>query len=167
MLAETSALLASLATIKDLGSALFRERDQQKQAAIQIDLSDKVIHAQAQLSQVLAAVIDKDQTIQTLRDQVRALESAQNERDRYALHRLGDGSEGDYFVYKLRAPADLKERADEPAHFVCQTCFDAGKKSVLVHNGEGYWFCHLCSNGWQVSPRASVGSQTHDPYGRF
>lgn len=167
MLAETSALISSLATIKDLGSALFRERDQLKAAAIEIDLTDKVIQAQAQLSQMLAAAIDKDQTIQVLRDQVRALEQAQNERDRYVLHRLGDGSEGDYFVYKLRAPADLKERADEPEHFVCQTCFDAGKKSVLVHNGEGYWFCHLCSNGRQVSPMASVRSQRHDPYSRF
>lgn len=164
MLAETSALLSSLATIKDLGSALFRERDQQKQATIQIDLTDKVIQAQAQLSQVLAAVIDKDQMIQTLRDQVRALEQAQNERDRYALHRLGDGSEGDYFVYKLRAPADLRERTDEPQHFVCQTCFDAGKKSVLVHNGDGYWFCHLCEKGRQVSPRAPVRGRRHDPY---
>lgn len=164
MLAETSALLASLATIKDLGSALFRERDQQKQATIQIDLTDKVIQAQAQLSQVLAAVIDKDQMIQTLRDQVRTLEQAHNERDRYALHRFGDGSEGDYFVYKLRAPADLKERADEPEHFVCQTCFDTGKKSVLVHNREGYWFCHLCEKGRQVSPRAPVRGRRHDPY---
>jgi len=164
MLAETSALLTSLATIKDLGSALFRERDQHKQAAIQIDLTDKVIQAQAQLSLVLAAVNDKDQTIQTLRDRVRALEYAQNERDRYALHRLGDGSEGDYFVYKLRAPADLKERADEPEHFLCQTCFDAGKKSVLVHNGSGYWFCHLCEKGRQVSPRAPVRGRRHDPY---
>lgn len=167
MLAETSALISSLATIKDLGSALFRERDQLKAAAIQIDLTDKVIQAQAQLSQMLAAAIDKDQTIQVLRDQVRTLEQAQNERDRYVLHRLGDGSEGDYFVYKLRAPADLKERADKPEHFVCQTCFDAGKKSVLVHDGEGYWFCHLCSNGRQVSPMASVRSQRHDPYSRF
>lgn len=164
MLAETSALISSLATIKDLGSALFRERDQLKAAAIQIDLTDKVIQAQAQLSQMLAAAIDKDQTIQVLRDQVRALEQAQNERDRYVLHRLGDGSEGDYFVYKLRAPADLKERADEPEHFVCQTCFDAGKKSVLVHNGEGYWFCHLCSNGRQVSARTPVRGRRHDPY---
>lgn len=164
MLAETSALLTSLATIKDLGSAFFRERDQQKQTAIQIEFSDKVIQAQAQLSQLLAAVIDKDQTIQNLRDQVRTLEQAQNERDRYALHRLGDGSEGDYFVYKLRAPADLKDRTDEPGHFLCQTCFDAGKKSVLVHNGEGYWFCHLCDKGRQVSPRPSVKGRRHDPY---
>lgn len=164
MLAETSALITSLATIKDLGSALFRERDQQKAAAIQIDLTDKVIQAQVQLSTMLAAAIDKDQTIQALRDQVRALEQAQNERDRYALHRLGDGSEGDYFVYKLRAPADLKERAEEPEHYLCQTCFDAGKKSVLVHNGSGYWFCHLCEKGRQVSPRAPVKGRRHDPY---
>lgn len=164
MLAETSALLTSLATIKDLGSALLRERDQQKAATIQIDLSEKVIQAQAQLSQVLAAVIDKDHTIQILRDQVRALEQAQNERGRYALHRLGDGSEGDYFVYKLRAPADLTERADEPEHVVCQTCFDAGKKSVLVHNGDGYWFCHLCEKGRQVSPRAPVRGRRRGPY---
>lgn len=127
-------------------------------------LTDKVIQAQVQLSTMLATAIDKDQTIQVLRDQVRALEQAQNERDRYALHQLGDGSEGDYFVYKLRAPADLKERADEPEHFLCQTCFDAGKTSVLVHNGSGYWFCHLCEKGRQVSPRAPVRGRRHDPY---
>lgn len=105
---------------------------------------------------MLAAVIDKDQTIQVLRDQVRALEQAQNERDRYQGRRR---ARRHYFVYKLRAPTDPKKRADEPVHFLCQTCFDAGKKSVLLHNGDGYWFCHLCEKGRRVSPEGSCGAR--------
>lgn len=148
MFAETSALISSLSTIKDLGSALLNERDRQKAAALQIDLTDKVIQAQAQLSQVLATVIDKDGRIQALSERVRELEAEQSEKARYRLAKLG--TEGDFFAYQLRAPAELTERADEPSHFICQPCFDAGKKHVLVHNGDGYWLCNHCKLGHQA-----------------
>ena len=57
---DISLLLSSLNASKNLVGLLVDERDRQKAAAIQIDLTNKIIEAQAQISEVLAAVIEKD-----------------------------------------------------------------------------------------------------------
>lgn len=126
---DFSMLITTLGAAKDMAGALVGERDRQKAAVIEVNLTEKILQAQAQLAQVLAAVIEKDAAIRTLGERVRELEAAQNERARYQLARLG--SVGNFFAYRLRAAAELGERADEPQHFLCQPCFDAGKKSVL------------------------------------
>ncbi len=38
-------------------------------------------------------------------------------------------------------------RRREVAHFLCQPCFDGGKKVVLAGNGDGYWWCPVCKHG--------------------
>ena len=141
MLAEISSLVSSLAHAKNLGSALLDERDRQKAAAIQIDLTNQIVQAQGQLSQVLGAIIDKDGAIQTLTQRVRELEAQQSEKARYRLAKVG--TLGEFFAYELRPAAELVERSDEPAHFLCQPCFDAGKKSVL-RKDYALLICSLC-----------------------
>lgn len=152
MLAELASTVTLLGGVKDLAGALINERDSQKAAALKIDLTEKVINAQAQLLQVHSAVIEKDGLVQTLTERIRKLEADKAERDRYKLAVLG--TEGQFLAYRLREPAELAERADEPPHFLCQTCFDIeSKKSVLIHNGDGHWRCHACGKGVQASPR--------------
>ncbi|MBT2336546.1 hypothetical protein J7E49_21865 [Variovorax paradoxus] len=98
------------------------------------------------------AIIEKDGTIKTLSERVRELETEQDERVRYQLAKLG--TVGDFFAYGLRSGAELRERTDEPAHFLCQPCFDGdSKKIVLTSNGEGYWHCPICKHGAQTTPQ--------------
>jgi len=140
-------LLASINSARQLGSALIAERDGIKAAAIQIDLSEKLIQAQSQISEVLAAIISKDAALSVLTERIRELEASQSERARYQLAKLG--TVGEFFAYQLRPAGELSERTDEPAHFLCQPCFDAGKKGVLRVTPT-YAFCPLCKLNMQV-----------------
>lgn len=149
MLAEAASLAGLLPVIRDLGQALVNERDRQKAAAIQVDLTEKVIQAQSQLSQVLGAVIDKDTTIQALSQRIRELEAKQADKARYRLAKMG--TLGEFFAYELRPAGELAQDSDEPPHFVCQPCLDAGKKSVLRQTGL-YAVCGVCGIKAQILP---------------
>lgn len=138
-------LISSLAGAREAVGMLINERDRQKAAAIQIDLSEKLLQAQALLAEVLGAVISKDAAIGALTERNRQLEAAQSEKARYELAELSVG--GHLFAYRLRAAAELSERANEPPHFVCQPCFEGGKKGVLIAGetwGSRTWICPMC-----------------------
>lgn len=131
---DVSTLVASVSSAAELAKLLVNERDRQKAAAIEGQLTDKLTQAQIQLSQVLGAVIKKDGDIQVLTERVRELEAEQSEKQRYRLAKLG--AVGDFFAYELRPAAELVERSDEPPHFICQPCFDIRKqKSILRIQG--------------------------------
>ena len=146
---DASLLISSVSSAVELGKLLVNERDRQKAAAIQVDLTDKLIQAQAHVSQILGAVIEKDGRIQALVERVRELEAQQGERARYKLAKLGTA--GEVFAYQLRPAPELVERTDEPTHFLCQPCFDAGKKSVL-QVGLLYAKCSLCNTTVATAP---------------
>jgi DNA-directed RNA polymerase subunit RPC12/RpoP len=148
---DISALIAGLAYSHTLVGALMNERDSQKAAAIKIELTEKITAAQIQLSQVLAAVIDKDATIHRLSERNRDLEAAQREKERYRLARIG--AVGEAFAYQLRPAAELSERSDEPTHFICQPCFDSGRKAVLQMQGP-YAACPVCESKIALSKGA-------------
>lgn len=131
-----SAILQNLAVAQTMAGLLINERDAQKAAAIKVELTEKILGAQAQLAQVLATVIDKDATIHRLTERNRDLEAAQREKERYGLQKVGSTG---VLAYALRPSAELLERKDEPPHFVCQICFDSGKKSVLQPNIDRRW----------------------------
>ncbi|MEN9375982.1 MAG: hypothetical protein RL710_1139 [Pseudomonadota bacterium] len=150
---DISLLLSSISGSIELGGLLVNERDRQKAAAIQSDLTEKLIQAQTQVSHVLAAIIEKDGLIQTLTQRNRELEASQSDRARYQLAKLG--TVGDFFAYQLRAPGELGDRRDEPTHFLCQPCFDAGKKSVLLV-GKYTALCSLCKTSFNVAIRPAV-----------
>lgn len=145
-----SGIGGSLAVLKDMGSALLNERDRQKAAAIHVQFTEKLIDTQTQLMEVLSAVIEQQRNIPVLEQRIRELEAERAEKQRYVLAKLGSGRE--FFVYRLRDAGELQERTDEIPHTVCQPCFEAGKKIVLVGNGEGYWNCPVCKHGAQVAP---------------
>lgn len=151
---EISAAIAGLSALKDLGTALVNERDRQKAASIQIDFTNQLIEAQAQLTQLLGTVISQQGQIGTLEKRIRDMEAAQAEKDRYVLAKVG--TEREFFAYSLRPSAELLERQTEVHHFVCQPCFEGGKKVVLVGNGNGYWECPACKHGAQVTAEAPL-----------
>lgn len=150
---DISLLLTSISGSIELGNLLVNERDRHKAAAIQIDLTEKLIQAQVQVSQVLAAIIEKDGLIQALTQRNRELEASQTDRARYQLAKLG--TVGDFFAYQLRTPSELGDRSDEPAHFLCQPCFDAGKKSVLLV-GKYTALCSVCKTSISVASKPPI-----------
>ncbi|WP_312593957.1 hypothetical protein [Comamonas terrigena] len=162
---DVSTLVASVTSAAELAKLLVNERDRQKAAAIEGQLTDKITQAQIQLSQVLGTVIEKDGLIQTLTERVRELEAQQSEKSRYRLAKLG--TLGDFFAYKLRPAAELVERADEPAHFICQPCFDISKqKSVL--RIQGLWcYCTNCKARTQIRPAPPRKSSSSNSYTRW
>lgn len=164
---DVSALVSSVTGAAQLARLLVDERDRQKTATIQIDLTDKITQAQIQLTQVLGAIIEKDGLIQTLTERVRELEAKQSEKARYQLTKVG--SVGDFYAYALRPSAELVERSDEPAHFLCQPCFDIRQhKSIL--RIQGYrCICSACSTRVQVeyAPAATPRRRSEpDPFAR-
>lgn len=127
---DTSALISSIGGVFELARLAVDERDRQKASAIKADLTDKVIQAQSQLSQVMAAIIEKDATIHALSERVRNLEAEQSEKLRYQLREVGPG--GHALAYQLRPAAELSERQDEPTHFLCQACLDVRKQKSML-----------------------------------
>lgn len=160
--AEFSSLISTALTLKELGVALVGERDRHKAAAIEADFTKRLLEIQTQLMQVLGAVVEKDQTINTLLDRVRKLEADKTERDRYRLTNVG--TVGQFVAYELRPAVELQARADEPPHFLCQPCFDAGKKSVLRIN-HGNALCSVCKRNVTIGPTATVQPvRSHNPF---
>ena len=142
---ETATVLAALqgsyAFIKEVGGFTINERDRLKLAAIQIDLTDKIMQAQAELIKVHDAIASKSILLRAAQERISEMEGKLHERGRYELAKLG--TVGNFFAYKLLAPSELTERTNEPEHYLCQPCFDAEKKSVL-HVGKFSCVCHLC-----------------------
>ncbi len=155
---EIGTAIAALSALKDLGAGLVNERDRQKAAAIQVEFTNKLIEAQAQLTELLGTVISQQGKIGVLEKHVRDMEAAKAEKERYVLAKVG--TEREFFAYRLRTSTELVERPDEVSHFVCQPCFESGKKVVLSGNGDGYWECAVCKHGAQVGPATPINHVT-------
>lgn len=151
---DVSTGLASFSALKEIAGLLVNERDRQKAAAIQIEFTNKLIEAQAHLTQLLGTVIDQQGRIGALEQRVRDMQACEAEKARYVLSKVG--TEREFFAYRLRAAAELQEGCGEVDHFLCQPCFDGGKKVVLSGNGSGYWECPACKHGAQVSAVAPL-----------
>ncbi len=61
--------------------------------------------------------------ISSLKEQLRKVETWETEKQRYELHKFRSG----HFAYALKENA----AANEPAHYICATCYNESKKSFL------------------------------------
>ncbi|MCL2524595.1 MAG: hypothetical protein FWF20_07060 [Betaproteobacteria bacterium] len=143
-------LLSTANAVAELGGLLVKERDRQKAAAIQADFTNKLLDLQSKLSEVLVTVIEQQGLILALQQRIRELEAEAAEKDRYELAKVG--SQGQFFAYRLRRTAELEKGGGDVEHFICQPCFEGGKKIALVGNGDGYFGCPVCKHGAQVEP---------------
>ena len=136
--AGISSLLSAAGLVKGFSDV----SDAVKLNTVKFDLTNHIIEAQGKLLEAGQILVEQNTAIEELRKRIAEMESDRAEKLRYRLVRLG--GRGDFFAYELRPATDLKERQDEAPHFCCQSCFDAGKKVVLISNGEGYWHCPIC-----------------------
>lgn len=157
---DISLLISTITGAKQLADALIGERDRQKAATIQIDLTEKIAQAQLQLLEVIGTLATQGDELRVVSKRLGELESNERERERYQLAELTPGRGA--FAYRLRPAAELIERQDEPAHFVCQPCLDIRRHKVVLHvNPGGAIVCPAC----KATSGAGIGSMGLSPRG--
>ncbi|MGY2492367.1 hypothetical protein [Cupriavidus sp. CP313] len=131
---DLTTAVASASTALDLLKTALKARDQaltEKAVADMVDQLRNVNMAALEASQEALKGIRQaraaDQRIAELEAEVRELQAKADERDLYELMAIGSFS----FAYALKEPpANGQDR-----HYLCQACFDAGKKLVLQRAG--------------------------------
>ncbi len=121
MIAEISAAFTSIRAIQDIAKGLIAVRDGAKIEAAVSEINTRLLDAQGSLF----AANEKQQVLhdqnRALRDEIDRLRSWEQEKSRYELHAIKDGT----LVYSLKADQD------EPPHSLCPNCFAQARKSIL------------------------------------
>lgn len=141
----------SLSVAKDIGKALIGIRDFNVVAERVAALNDQLLKAQEALLAHNAAMFQLQNEHFEAREELRKLKDAASERSRYALVDLGKG----HFAYQMDV-APSPSAAGEPVsthaqHYICQPCYDHGRKVVLQRNynmmgAAGSLDCPVCKN---------------------
>lgn len=126
-----SAAVSSLRIAKDIGTAAVELRDWNQLSGEIAKMNGELLKAQDALFAHNASLLELHGKYADVCDELRKLKDAANERGRYALFEIGAGK----FAYRLKVggagEAVAVPGADEPMHYLCQPCFDAGRKMVL------------------------------------
>lgn len=140
----------SLSVAKDIGKALIGIRDFNVVAERVAALNDQLLKAQEALLAHNTAMFQLQSENFEAREELRKLKEAVNERSCYALVDLGKG----HLAYRLAIAAqssapDAAANVHAP-HYVCQPCYDNGRKVVLQRNYymgiAGGLDCPVCKN---------------------
>lgn len=140
----------SLGAARDIGKALVGIRDHNLVAEKLAALNDQLLQAQQALLSHNATLFELQQQNFEAREELRKLKESASERGRYTLVDLGKGQ----LAYRVNV-APTQGASGEPVsadapHYVCQPCYDNGRKVVLQRN----WFfetrggldCPVCKN---------------------
>lgn len=142
---DITAIVSNIAAAIPLAKGFIDARDGQKLASVQADLTERLLKAQAHIAELLGMLTEKTMMAAELEERLRILERDQLERLRYELAEV---SRGGALAYRLKTGSALKERSDEPPHFLCQGCLDIrGAKSVLIKGdtmGVAFFTCPEC-----------------------
>lgn len=147
---EFTGLIATFGALKQAAGVLIDARDAEKLSAAKLEFMERLAEANIQLLQVLDVATQQAVALGAANEHLRELQAGQRERAGYQLAEVVTGR--GFFGYRPGAGAEAAQRGDEPVHFLCQPCFDAGRKAVLNHNGDGHWWCPVCKHGAQLMP---------------
>lgn len=131
MVGEVLASLGAFKAMLDLAKGLKDINDATTRNAVAIELQEKILAAQAEQAALVEAVRE-------LKAQVVGFETWETEKQRYELKALPPG----VHVYTLKP--DMA--ASEPAHHICQTCYQRNKKSILDQGETRSDVYHLTCN---------------------
>ncbi|WP_146165806.1 hypothetical protein [Stenotrophomonas panacihumi] len=124
-------------------SAAIDVRDFNKAAAELAKLNDALLSAQSALLAQNSALFNLQREKFETAEELRKLKEALAQKDHYPLVDLGGG----VFAYRVDAPPHESgtgnPSATQVAHYLCQPCWDGGKRSVLQRYGRGVK-CPLC-----------------------
>jgi hypothetical protein len=149
-----SVIASAIGTAKDITKTLLGIRDFKLVAEQTAALNDSLLKAQDALLSHNTALLQLQDEHFKAREELRKLRKALNERGRYSLVELAS----DNFAYRVNISPEQSGTSQpgvpEPAHYVCQKCFDKGIKAVLVgaiiKNTRGFsngLLCPECGHG--------------------
>lgn len=141
-IAPIASVMTALKSVKDLTETIIDLRDRETFQQKRLELQSVVLDAQQSAfasQQERASLIDQ---VRGLEADIAALRAWDAERERYELRSPGTGA----YAYAVKPGVE----SGEPAHWLCCTCFQAGKKSILQAAREQDrmstkpWICPSC-----------------------
>jgi hypothetical protein len=154
MLAEISAGLSSLKTMKDLVQGLNAAKTEAAINSVKIELQSLILEAQQGLFSAQEAQSASAHRIAQLEQEIMQLKDWSAEAQRYQLVNIHLGA-----VAYMPKPG---MENGEPAHWLCANCFNQRRKSFLVFKGqdrrvgggrgdESNYGCDACKSSFKVS----------------
>lgn len=146
-LASISTAVSALKAAKDIGQAAVAFRDFNQAAGAIAQINEQLLKAQDSLFTHNAQLMELQQQHFEAREELRKLKEALAEKARYTLFEISPGE----FVYRSdvvpQQGGSGEPGAAQPLHYLCQTCFDKGSKSVLQKPGDRL-YCPLCKTAY-------------------
>ena len=145
-MAMISGAMSALKAAGDIRKLMIASHDASVIRRQAIELQAQIFAAQ---SNALAAQSDQFtllESVRKLEEQIADLEAWETEKQRYELKKVASGA----FAYSLKPDAS----GSEPRHWICTTCYQNRKKSILQEHvvnilapGDGgtTWICPACS----------------------
>lgn len=126
-----SSAVGALVSAKDLGAAIVGVRDNNMVATKVSQMNEQILKAQEALLTHSLQMGELQQRYFEALEKLRVVEKLVAERGRYTLFEISKG----FFVYRAQIAEavgnDGNPTVAEPAHYVCQPCFDEDIKVVL------------------------------------
>lgn len=133
-----SATVSALNAAKDIARAAVGIRDFNAIAVTVSQLNEQILKAQDSLFSHQSQLIALQEELREAKERLRLAEKVLEDRGRYELVELSLG----VFVYRNKV-ADGEALAGA-LHLLCQPCFDAGRKVVLMREENASAICHTC-----------------------
>ena len=154
--------LTGLKTAFELTKAMSDVKTMSEVQAKVIEMQQVILEAQSSAMAANADQYAATEELRSLKEDIQKMKAWESERQRYKLRHPTTYGAG--VVYALRQSAC---KADEPAHYICTTCYESGRKSILgLHfqerGGYSMWTCPVCktavSTGTRGSPSAELAA---------
>jgi hypothetical protein len=134
-----SATVVALNAAKDIAKAAVGIRDFNALASTVSQLNEQILKAQDSLFSHQSQLIALQEELRETKERLRLAEKVLEDRGRYELVELSRG----VFVYRNKVGDG--EALAGALHLLCQPCFDAGRKAVLMREETACAICHVCS----------------------
>lgn len=151
MIAELATGWHSLKAAKDVLQGLNAFENAAAVNEVKVTLQGHILEAQESLFAAQELQATSAKRIADLEAQIMRMKDWSSERERYELVAVSSGA----FFYMEKAGM----RSGQPAHWLCPSCFEGGKKSIMQRQGkqgdlERPWTCSTCK--LSVTVRYSV-----------
>jgi len=126
---ELVAFIGAVSHVANVGKTLLQAHTQAERDAVRIEFSDALIAVQGKIAEVQTSHYALLEAHEALKKQLATYDRWEQERARYALQELVPG----VLAYRLKTD----EQPGEPQHWLCPTCYDERKKTILQRAGKG------------------------------
>jgi Zn finger protein HypA/HybF involved in hydrogenase expression len=122
-LTDIRGALGALQSASNIIKTFAGMRGDSENSAKLLELQKQIMAAQTSAIQANAAQTALIERVRDLEAQIAKFETWNAEKQRYELKAISPGA----LAYALKAEAS----GSEPPHYICQTCYEKGKKSIL------------------------------------